>query len=49
MASIVNGKIDIVVTNLATCLTYLCEMNVLMHIFMAIKPKLHNLVQHYVQ
>jgi hypothetical protein len=35
MASVVNGKIDFVVTNLATCLTYLCEINVLMNIFMA--------------
>jgi hypothetical protein len=35
MASVVRGKIDYVVTNLATCLTYLCEINVLMNIFMA--------------
>jgi hypothetical protein len=28
MASVVNGKIDFVVTNLETCLTYLCEINV---------------------
>jgi hypothetical protein len=35
MASVVNGKIDFVVTNLVTCLTYLCEMDVLMNIFMA--------------
>ncbi len=35
MASVVNGKIVFVVTNLATCLTYLCEINFLMKIFMA--------------
>jgi hypothetical protein len=35
MANVVNGKIDFVVTNSATGLTYLCEINVLMKIFMA--------------
>jgi hypothetical protein len=35
MANVVNGKIDFVVTNSATGLTYLCEINVLMNIFMA--------------
>jgi hypothetical protein len=39
MASVVNGKIDCVVRNLATCLTYLCEIKFLMNIFMASETK----------
>jgi hypothetical protein len=39
MANVVNGKIDFVVTNSATGLTYLG----------LVKPKLHNLIQHYAQ
>jgi hypothetical protein len=35
MTSVINGKIDFVVTNLATCLTYICEINVLINTLMA--------------
>jgi len=35
MANVVNGNIDFVVRNSATGFTYLCEINVLMNIFMA--------------